>query len=564
MTTDYNVANFLTEKARLLPDKTSTILPDGRSITFSALEQETSRMAKIFSDAGISKKMRVAMFVRPGFDFVPSIFALFRLGAVPVFIDPGMKLKNILACLREVQPEAMAGIPVAHVLSRVFTDSFSSIKIRIVLGKSLGKTLARFFPGTVYCASVAAGIETRAKDQTESQTHPSLAMQKNSPAAIIFTSGSTGIPKGVEISHGIFFGQAQVLRQQYNIGPDEIDLVVFPLFALFAAAWGITAVIADMNAAKPSEASGEKLADLINNHGVTHTAGSPAIWKKLLDHCASSDCKLPTLKRILMAGAPVPEGILISAKKVLENSADVFTPYGATEALPLTSISGQELLADCLSQTRKGRGTCVGRVLDDVELKIIEIRDDAIEIWQDVKVLPQGSVGEVVVKGPLVTRSYFNRPESNKLTKISHPNSDLNSDEEPGFWHRMGDLGYIDADGRLWFCGRKDHRFSTEVGEIYPVQLEGIFNHHPEVPRTAIVGVATTGSSSKKKSVLIVNAAEKNELRKDLTEMAAENGLPEFSSILFKSKFPLDVRHNIKINRPLLAEYASAKIPEPR
>ncbi len=548
-----NVSRLLTEAAAETPNKTATILADGRTIDFATLEAEADRAARLFAHAGIRQGMRVATFVRPGLEFVPVINGLFRLGAVPVFIDPGMKLRNVLACLREVEAEGMVGIPLAHLLRWIFWRVFRSVRVKVLVGRR--SLWNRLFGATILAPRDAQLVP----ESSPPELAAPLSLGRDAPAAIIFTSGSTGVPKGVEITHGVFDGQAKILRQAFAIGPDEIDLVPFPLFALFSAAWGITCVVPDMDPARPAQANGRELAEIITRHGVTHTAGSPAIWRRLFDHCTTNGVQLPSLRRILMAGAPVSPKLLVDSRQVLAPGGHVFTPYGATEALPLTSIRSDEILDDCLAGTERGEGTCVGEPLPGITVRIIAITDSRLETWADVEPLARGEVGEVVAQGDLVTRSYFNRPEANRLAKIR----DIDG---PGFWHRMGDLGYFDQSGRLWFCGRKDHRVRAAT-PLYPVQCEGIFNQHPEVQRTALVGVPAADDDDEggdEIAVLIVMpqpGANERALKADLLRMAADHPVTAMiRDVLFKDSFPVDVRHNIKINRPLLADFARRRI----
>ncbi len=544
-----NVSRHLFDRAKEVPGKTASIDSKGHSISFAHMDAETSRMANVFSKVGIGRGTRVATLVRPGLNFVPVIFGLFRVGAVPVFIDPGMKLKNMLLCLKEVRPEALVGVPLAHMLTKLFPGAFESVKTRLCLSSS---PILPILFGSKYVHSVCHCSHVQAAPE-----NVGVVLGESDPAAIIFTSGSTGVPKGVELTHGIFEQQQSILKETYGVGSDEIDLVPFPLFALFSAAWGITSIIPDMDPAKPAKVNGAKLAKTIQKYGVTHTAGSPAIFRRIMLACKKKNIQLPSLRRILMAGAPVSEKIIRDAKEVMGASGRVYTPYGATEALPLTNIGDVELLGDCFAQTRSGKGVCVGRPLSHVDMRVIQISDEPLERWAQVTPLGVNQIGEIVVQGKIVTRSYFNRPDSNRMAKIF--------DQEPGegsFWHRMGDLGYIDDDGKLWLCGRKDHRVSLENNELYPVQCEGIFNQHPHVLRSALVGVR--GSQGQVLPVLVVQgepSSEREKVRVDLLRMAKEMELTAgIRTIIFKDEFPTDVRHNIKIDRPALSQYAQSRV----
>jgi acyl-CoA synthetase (AMP-forming)/AMP-acid ligase II len=286
--------------------------------------------------------------------------------------------------------------------------------------------------------------------------------------------------------------------------------------------------------------------------------GSPLIWKILSDYCLEHDINLPSLKHIFMFGAAVPPEVVKRFCDVMQDGK-IYTPYGATEALPLTLIDEAEIAEETGRLTETGAGVCVGRPIGGTEIRIIQISENAISTWNDSLPLPPGEIGEIVVKGSIVTRAYLNRPQQTALAKIQDANGQL--------WHRMGDLGYLDEQGRLWVCGRKSHRVETEHGMLLPIQCEAIFNAHPEVARTALVGVGNKGAQ---KPVLVVEAKPgkepassqaKQRFRDKLLTLGAQfEHTRHIEIILFHPAFPLDVRHNTKIQRHELAAWAAKQI----
>ena len=189
------------------------------------------------------------------------------------------------------------------------------------------------------------------------------------------------------------------------------------------------------------------------------------------------------MKRVVTAGAPVSSAIIERMAGRLEPPAQVFTTYGATEALPVAAIGSDEILGETRHLTDAGKGVCVGRPVEWIDARVIVIRDEPIPAWSDDLLVPDGTIGEIVVAGPVVTREYFNRPEATKLAKIADPARSI-------IYHRMGDVGYRDDRGRLWFCGRKAHRVILADETLYTIPCEAIFNTHPEVFRSALVGVS--------------------------------------------------------------------------
>jgi acyl-CoA synthetase (AMP-forming)/AMP-acid ligase II len=340
-----------------------------------------------------------------------------------------------------------------------------------------------------------------------------------------------------------------------------------------------------MDPTKPAEVNPAYLVEAIQTFGVTNSFGSPTIWKRVARYCLDNDLKLPSLKRILMAGAPVPPALIRDFTDILEDG-DVYTPFGATEAMPLTMMTGREILAETAALSEAGAGMCVGRPTRGNTLKIIPIADDPIPAWDENLPLAQGEIGEIVVKGPVVTRQYLNRPRQTAGAKIyeevnltppaplSKKALERGEPERVDVWHRMGDLGYFDEKGRLWFCGRKSHRVETNQGLMLPVPCEAIFNQHPDVFRTALVGVGPQGAQ---RPVLIVEPREGKRPTSDSAREAfvrellalghqesgrvAAERIRDIQDVLFyPGTFPVDVRHNAKIQRKKLAGWAGQRL----
>jgi acyl-CoA synthetase (AMP-forming)/AMP-acid ligase II len=378
------------------------------------------------------------------------------------------------------------------------------------------------------------------------------------PAAIIFTSGSTGPPKGVLYEHGMFDAQVDLIRDRFGISAGEIDLPGFPLFALFNLAMQVTTVIPDMDPTRPADVDPTKILEAMDAHGITQAFGSPALWNRVGRYCEENGTRIPTLKRVLSAGAPVPNHVLRRMLSALPEDSDVFTPYGATECLPVAAIGGREVLERTADQTAQGAGTCVGRVFDRMTVRIIPVTSEPITDLSSVADVPDGEIGEIIVEGPVATRQYFRRPAATELAKIPDGES---------FWHRMGDVGYLDDQNHLWFCGRKAHIVWSGAGPMYSVCCEAIFDQHSAIYRSALVGVGEHGRqipvivAEPEQGQFPVSPPETGRLESELLELAQRNPLTaSIKRILFHSSLPVDTRHNVKINREQLAEWAAGKI----
>ena len=537
-----NIATHLPGMAERYPDKPAIVLCTGRDnrgqttcrhLTFRELDQEADRYAHGLERVGITRGTRTILMVRPGVEFFALTFALFKVGAVPVLIDPGMGAKQVARCLAPVRAEAFIGIPPAHVLRTMFRSAFRTVHVAVTVGR-------RWF----WSGHRLADLRTDPWRRYEmAPTAP------DEQAAILFTSGSTGPAKGVIYEHRMFDAQVHYLKSHFGYGPEEIDLPTFPLFALFDAALGMTAVIPEMDFSRPGSVDPRKIVSAIQDQRATHMFGSPALLDRVGRYGQANGVTLPSLKRVITAGAPVPPRTLECWHTILPPDGEVHTPYGASEALPVASIGSREMLSETREQTARGAGTCVGKPMAGLSVKIIEITDEPIADWSDRRVLPPGQIGEIVVQGPIVTRAYFENPQANALAKIA---------DGDAFWHRMGDVGYFDDAGRLWFCGRKAHRVVTEHGTLFPVQCEAVFNQHPRVRRSALVGVGPLGQQHPVLWIELESGDrghDRKQLTQELLTIGAANELTRsIHTILYHPSFPVDVRHNAKISREKLAE----------
>lgn len=535
-----NIAAYLPLRARENPEGRAVVAWEGgewKRLSYATLHQESDAIARGLAKLGIGRESRVILMVPPSLEFFSLVFALFKMGAVLVLIDPGIGKRSLLRCLEEVEAEAFIGVPRAHLARLFFPSPFRTVKTNITVGRRLpggGPTLAQVRdPG-------------------------SFEMAPTSPedlAAILFTSGATGIPKGAMYTHGIFAAQVELLQKTYGIEPGEVDLSTFPPFALFGPALGITSVIPDMNPRAPARANPVKLAHAIVSQGCTSMFGSPALLDNLSRWAKKQDMTLASLERVISAGAPVRFDILERMAGRLPEGAQVFTPFGATEALPVASIGSDEVLAETAARTRTGHGICVGHPVEGVTVRIIRLTDEPIETWSDDLLLPQGAIGEITVRGPIVTRGYWAREDQNRLSKIR---------EGDAVVHRMGDVGYVDEEGRIWMCGRKSQRIRAAEGPVFPVPVEQIFNQHPAVRRTALVGVGAPGAQE---PVLVVEPEAESPLRHDVlvAELLSLGEQFEVSRnirniLVYPKTFPVDVRHNAKIHREVLASWATKKL----
>jgi acyl-CoA synthetase (AMP-forming)/AMP-acid ligase II len=534
-----NVARHLREAAQRTPNHTATLTPlsvdtEGKVVharcSFARLDQESDAAARAFHAQGITQGTRTLLAVKPGHDLIISMFGLLKLGAVPIAIDPGMGWKKMLACIQQSKPIALVAIPKAYWLSYLPLSAFSTIKHRLAVGN----------------ASWQKVIE----EGFSSSPLPLAEVQPKSLAAILFTSGSTGAPKGVCYTHGIFDAQIRLIKETYRIEPGEVDMAMLPVFALFNPALGMTTVTPLLDPSRPTAGDPAPLVSAIQSEKVTNSFGSPAIWSRIAHYCLEQQKSLPSLRRLLIAGAPVPPRLLEQLRRIAPH-CQIFTPYGATECLPVSSIESSEILSETYASTLLGLGTCVGRPVAGVEIQIIQEKKGVIHSMQDAEICPAGMIGEIIVTGPSVTSSYDHLPEATERAKIR---------DGEKIWHRMGDLGRLDTLGRLWFHGRCIEKVETPLGSITTESIEPLFREHEAVERCAFIGI---GKAPQQTPVLVVelkpehaplNSEEKESLLRSLRQKASNHPLSlQIKEIVFQDKLPVDVRHNAKIHRLQLA-----------
>jgi acyl-CoA synthetase (AMP-forming)/AMP-acid ligase II len=474
--------------------------------------------------------MTAALLTPPSADFFALAFALLKVGVVPIILDPAIGLKKVGECLAEARPNIFIGNGLTHALRILFGWGKGSVKHNFTI-ESVKRLTFNVQP---------------------------LAMSDISEAAIIYTSGSTGTPKGVLFTHENLSAQLDMLVETFGIEPDEIDLPAFPLYALIDVLLGVTSVIPDISFPVPGKTDPAKVLQAIQRFSVTNMFASPVVLDILAKFWSAEACfrdsqqqaaRLRSLKRVITAGAPATIQLQENFRKLLDDKTDLFGIYGATEVLPIAKVESREIF-EVREKSAKGAGVCLGRPVNGAKVRIIGISESAIQQWQDSLEVEPNVVGEITVQGGAVTERYIVRDEANRLSKIQH---------EDGIIHRMGDVGYFDEEGRLWYCGRKSHRVTTKHDVLFTEQIEGIFNVHPLVYRTALVSMDSEPILwiELKKGIRV----NKDKIRRELMELAKEH--PQASKIkvfLFMKKFPTDVRHNSKIIREDLALFAKKRL----
>ena len=507
--------------------------PQYDAIDFAALSARISGYERGLAAAGLRAAERVIMLVTPGADFLALSYAVMGRGAVPVFIDPGMGVDAVVACIREAAPSGFIGVPKAHLLRLKAAEIFRSLRFCIVAGR------------------VPLFGATRLRDLLEPVGDPPapIPRQADDPALVAFTSGGTGRPKGVIFTNRMLTEQLAVFRGQFGFRGGEQDLPLLPVFSLFTAALGVGSIFPPLDPSRPLSLVPKQIIRAMRDLGNQTSFGSPTLWTKLAEYCRQTGTSLPHLRRVFMAGAPVSQATLDLVKAACP-LAESFTPYGATEALPVTVAAAAELRQHppVLALTGE-QGTPVGRAIEGVSLRVVRPMpgpSDAPLVDCDVR-----EIGEIIVSGDTVSREYLSRPEATAASKVT---------EGGRVWHRMGDMGYLDATGQLSFCGRRVHVVEAQGRVFHSVPVENVFNRHPEASRTALIGIDGEPALVVEPRSRSLGLDARRRLAAELRAIgAADPVTAPIRRFYFHHSFPVDARHNAKIFRDRLAVWAATQ-----
>ncbi|MEW6778337.1 MAG: fatty acid CoA ligase family protein, partial [Bdellovibrionota bacterium] len=520
--------------------------PDGQDLfgkrrykryTYRQLSADAEAVAPGLREMGVEEGTRTVFMAPPSYEACVIGLALTRVGAMTVWIDPAVGYRNVGERLRRIKPQAFVGVPIAHLGRLTFGWGPRTLRKLIVVGKP-------GFPG-------AQNVESLRRKAPADPKPP--AVSPDDPVAILYTTGSTGPAKPTLYLHRNFSRLYRMVHESWRFGSSNevpVDMPVFPAFFFIALSAGGTVVVPPINFVyqSPATADPKALLEVINDCGVKSMFGSPVLLENLARYALEHGVKAPSLQRVIGGGAPIFASVIQPFLEMMGPEGEIFSNYGATEALPSTEMGGRETLAETWAKTQQGAGMCVGRPLPGVEVKVLRMVDGPIASLKETEELARGKIGEIVVRSPHVSPSYFWDEESTRKNKIP--------DGKGGVWHRVGDVGYLDAEGRLWYCGRVSQRVKAKDGPLFSLQCEPIFDAHPKVRRSGLVGVSDGNAEIPVICVEVKPGFSRWDLpglRAELLALAAK--YPETRAIrhvLFHHSLPVDPRHNSKIERPAL------------
>jgi acyl-CoA synthetase (AMP-forming)/AMP-acid ligase II len=495
---------MLRNHASIRPDASAIIDErNHRRLTFLELEFASSRAASLLFESGIRAGDRALIFCPMSAELYVILSALFRLGAVAVFLDPSAGREHIEQCCSLMKPSALIATAKAHLL-RLISPALRRIPVKFSVGPRL--------PGAINWSRAE-------KMRFYADIH---SCEADAPALITFTSGSTARPKAAVRTHGFLLAQHRVLERTLRMAAGEINLATLPVFALANLASGATSLIPNADLRFPGRIDAAPVLAHIVRHRPQSAAASPAFFERLLDLCEMTGEKLSSLRKVFTGGAPVFPRLLQRLARAAPQ-AEIVAVYGSTEAEPIAELSYSDVSEQDWSAQMSGRGLLAGRAVAEIDLRIARFDSATFES------LPPGEVGEILVSGEHVLKGYLDG-EGDAETKVRLKGR---------VWHRTGDAGYLDYGGRLWLMGRSGARIEDSRGELYPFAVECAASAFLAARRSAL-------ALHRGRRVLCVEVEEMSRVEQAaLRESLSWASLDE---IRLYARLPLDRRHNAKID----------------
>lgn len=545
----FDLAAVIYQHAAAHPDRVAVMEPYRRSgtwafrrYTYRELARDTLRVAAGLRAHGIHEHTRTVYMAPPSYQACVISAAITAVGATQFMIDPSVGYMNVAERLSNIQPEAFIGIPIALAGRLLFG-----------WGPRRGQKLVcvdGFFPGAISFKTLVSHSGTE---------HIPPAVSPDDPAVILYTTGSTGPAKPAMYLHRNFVNVFRTAHHSWRYHQDEripMDMAAFPAFHMLAIAAGGTTIVPPINFARatPATTNPKPVVEVINAAGVRSLFASPALLERIANYADAHHMTLPTLERVIGGGAPIFEPLVRTLLRVMPEHGEVWANYGATEALPSTEHGSTDMLGETAALSASGHGVCVGTPFPGINMQVVGPIDQNSTRRLDFEELPVGELGELIVQGPNISPAYFNDDESTRKNKLY--------DEDGAVWHRLGDVGHKDKTGRFWVEGRVSQCLHIEGKRVPPMPIEAIFDQHPLVRRSGLV--QRRGADGRNEAVICVepweklSATEQTTLKKALSRIA--NAHPKasiVSTILISPGLPLDPRHNAKIERPRLAQWAA-------
>ncbi len=515
-----NVTRYLEKAAECNPGRLALAMPGGNEITYRELWDAVDRFGSAIREYGMEPGNRIILMIPMSIDLYIAMLGIIKAGGVAVFVDPWIGMRQVAEFCAFSEPSGFIGIPKSHLL-RLFSSKLRKLPLTVTTGRLAVVRPAKY------------NFKSMIGHNNSSPVHNSLPEDS---ALITFTSGSSGIPKGANRTHGFLDAQYNALNTEFPYLDSDIDMPMFPVFALCNLANGLPSIIPDMDFRAVASVDGEAVFRRMQHYRVTTATASPPFFDKLADYVMTGNKPGLNLRRILTGGAPVRDEQLKNWRNAFPNT-EIQIVYGSTEAEPVSHISLEERLAV------KGRGGfCTGKPSKLVKTEIIGINRATVDAGEDMKslVLETGETGELIVSGKHVCKDYFNNPGAVRENKITDWNGEV--------WHRMGDTGYFDEQGRFWLVGRVHSTIFRNGVAVHPQLIEqAARSNDSRISNIAAIGLPDQ-ELGEKVALVIQSSHDEGILEPDIKTRLADAGLAIDEIIVRNKPLPVDPRHNSKID----------------
>jgi acyl-CoA synthetase (AMP-forming)/AMP-acid ligase II/pimeloyl-ACP methyl ester carboxylesterase len=527
--------------ARSEDDSPAVVEVGGRSVSWAQLARRVSDLAAGLAAAGVRPGDRVALLLAPSADLTAAVYATWRAGAVIVVVDKGLGLRGMRRALRGAAPDHVLGGTAGLTAARLMGVPGT----RIGAGRSTARLRRPLGAGTDL-----ASLEVLGRSSPAPAEPP-----PDADCALVFTSGATGPAKGVVYTQRQVGAQLDLVRTAYDLSPGDSLVAAFAPFSILGPGLGIASSVPDIDVTAPGSLTAAKLADAVAAVQATVVFAAPAALRGVAatasDLTQEQRSALGRVRLLMSAGAPVPTRLL-SALRATFPGAEPHTPYGMTEALPVTDVSLAEI-----EDAGAGEGVCVGRPVTGVEVRISPLSPRGVA---DGPLTDTPEVtGEICVRGAHIKDRYDALWATERAAA-----------RDPG-WHRTGDVGHLDAQGRLWIEGRLAHVITSADGPVTPVGPEQRLEQLDAVSAAALVGVGPEGSQVA--VAVVVPAARLPHPRRptrggkgrgrlrvapgELVDRVRETAGVALAAVLVTGTLPVDIRHQSKVDRAELSRRAT-------
>ncbi|MBF0450652.1 MAG: AMP-binding protein [Candidatus Magnetomorum sp.] len=545
-----NISRHIVDLAKTSPYKKAVICLSGRDangkmayshLTYRQFNQQSDDIARGLQRSGVVRGTKTALQMTPGVEWFTVAYALLKIGAVPVLIQPSLGFRHMAQCIKAVEPEALIISPKFQMLPLLYPGNYQSVHLQINTDRRWLKK----------------GLSLVDLQQNEPGPFQVTESRDQDPGMIIFsTTNETETPKPILLTHKVLNAIADLLTSVMDSSSDSVFFTTFPLFMILAPSMGIRQIVPSSQSMKGLKINPRMIVESVWDHGITHLLMSPTHLMVLEDFLKDAGIFLPSIQRMLSWGEAFPAQELQKLHYFINDQTQVFPLYGMAEAPVVTTLGSHEIVSETQIKTERGFGICQGKVIENMQMRVIEVSDRPIDNWSDDLLIEEAIIGELVVKGEAVSKKYSNNVTADALTKIP---------DGKDMWHRTGDVGWLDAKGYFWFCGRKKDRIIVSEDEtLYTIPCEAVFLRHQRVHRCIIVGV---GPIPYQTPVLIIELARGDSgkyistLTHELIDLAqAYPHTGNIKKILFRKSFPVHPLYHQKINRKQLTIWAAKKL----